>query len=119
MLPVIAGAHPFQSAAKTALMRRSISAGLTCWASAAGADRTRSLGRRLGPAAPGRPVHRASIGAGIRSDSLVDDAHLRTIEQLEDSVTKLARRTIITNATAPCQSNCNVQRRHRGIAAPG
>src|SRR5262249_43722399 len=64
MLPVIAGAHPFQSAAKTALMRRSISAGLTCWASVAGADRTRSPGRRLGPAVPGRPVHRASTGAG-------------------------------------------------------
>src|SRR5262245_42912361 len=67
MLPVIAGAHTFQSAAKTALMRRSISVGLTCWASAAGVDRTRSLGPHLGPVAPGRPVHRARTGAGIRS----------------------------------------------------
>ena len=35
----------------------------------AGDGEIRSPGRRLGPAAPGRPVHRASTGAGIRSQA--------------------------------------------------
>ena len=50
-------------------MRRSISAGLACWGSGAGADRIRSLGRRLGPAAPGRPVRRARTGARTRGQN--------------------------------------------------
>jgi hypothetical protein len=46
-----------------------LSAGPTCWGSGAGADQIRSLGRRLGPAVPGRPVHRASTEAGIRTQA--------------------------------------------------
>src|SRR5262249_3957427 len=48
-------------------MRRSISAGPTCWGSGAGADRIRFPARRLERAAPGRLVHRARIEAGIKS----------------------------------------------------
>jgi hypothetical protein len=64
---LIAGARSIPSAAaRTAVMRRLISAEPRCWGSGAGADRTRSPARRLGPAAPGRPVHRARTEAGIR-----------------------------------------------------
>ena len=48
-------------------MRRSISAGPTCWDSGAGADRIRLPARRLERAAPGRLVHRTRIEAGIKS----------------------------------------------------
>src|SRR6516165_6316056 len=52
-------------------MRHLISAGPTCSGSEAGADQIRSLGRRLGPAAPGRPVRRARTGARTRSQNLL------------------------------------------------
>src|SRR4029077_20162234 len=52
-------------------MRHSINAGPTCWASGAGADQIRSLGRRLGPAAPGRPVRRVRTGARTKSQNLL------------------------------------------------
>ena len=66
-LQVIVGVRSLPSEARTAVMRRSISAGPTCWGSGAGADRIPSPARRLGPAAPGRPVRHARIEAGIKS----------------------------------------------------
>jgi len=56
--------------ARTAVMRRSIRAGPTCWGSGAGADRIRFPARRLERAAPGRLVHRARIEAGIKSQAV-------------------------------------------------
>jgi|SRR6516162_5657446 hypothetical protein len=39
---------------------------LGCWGSGVGADRIRSLRRRMGPVVLGRPVHRRRRGAGIK-----------------------------------------------------
>src|SRR6516165_7230602 len=67
-LPAIAGVQSITGAvapARTAAMRRSISAGRRCWGSGAGAGRIRFLGRRLGRAAPGRAVRRPKGAAGI------------------------------------------------------
>jgi hypothetical protein len=66
---VIAGVRSLPSEAKTAVMRRSISAGPRCWGSGAGADRIRFPARRLGPAAPGRPVRHARTEVGIRNQA--------------------------------------------------
>jgi hypothetical protein len=66
-LQVIVGVRSLPSEARTAVMRRSISAGPTCWGSGAGADRIPSPARRLGTAAPGRPVRHARTEVGIRS----------------------------------------------------
>jgi hypothetical protein len=57
------------SAARTAVMRRSISAEPRCWDSGGGADRIRSPARRSGPAAPGRPVCHARTEVGIRNQA--------------------------------------------------
>src|SRR5215471_17177738 len=68
-LPAIAGVQSITGAAapaRTAAMRRSISAGPRCGGSEAGAGRIRFLGRRLGRAAPGRPVRLPKGAAGIR-----------------------------------------------------
>src|SRR5215470_19987719 len=68
-LPAIAGVQSITGAAapaRTAVMRRSISAEPRCGGLGAGVDRIRFLGRRLGRAAPGWPVRRPNGAAGTR-----------------------------------------------------
>jgi hypothetical protein len=78
-------------------MRHLISAGPTCWGSGVGADQIRSLGRRLGPAVPGRPVHRASTGAGTSQAAIGPTCYLGFLQ--------LAANGLSTSTLCACRSH--------------
>jgi len=84
-LQVIVGVRSLPSEARTAVMRRSISAGPRCWHLGAGADRIRFPARRLGPAAPGRPVRHARTDADIRNQTTCLDTPFGSVSSFSSA----------------------------------